>query len=218
MQLNVPFYLDKSPKTWYVSEFLDEELANSCFSECNGLKGWKKNDVFGFPLSRETMVFVSDSIIEQVKSGDLKIPEIWGENVVIKSFPENLKIVKGLIEKRTNKVYNIALGNRYLRSKDKIAFHSDNEEFGDTQSIASISLGVSRTFTFIPKGANEDNVKNDEADVEERKTLKLNHGSLLFMGENCQENYLHGMKKESIEPHNLFDKTRINVTFRNWNY
>jgi len=112
------------------------------------------------------------------------------------------------------------LGNRYLRSKDKIAFHSDNEEFGDTQSIASISLGVSRTFTFIPKGANKEDNENDVIgrDGEERKSLKLSHGSLLFMGENCQENYLHGMKKESIEKDKLFNKTRINVTFRNWNY
>ena len=200
------FYLNKSPKTWYDLKFLNEDLANTCFLECNELKGWKKNDVFGYPLSRETLVFASDSIIEQVKNGQLKIPEIWGDNVVIKSFPENLLIVKTLIEEKTGKIYNIALGNRYLRSKDKIAFHSDNEEFGDTQSIASISLGVSRTFTFIPKDGINNVEKNDIK--EERKNLKLCHGSLLFMGENCQENYLHGMKKESIERHELFDKTR----------
>jgi len=84
------------------------------FSNATCWKVGKKNDVFGFPLSRETMVFASDSIIEQVKSGELKIPEIWGDNVVIKSFPENLKFVKGLIEERTGKVYNIALGKSLI--------------------------------------------------------------------------------------------------------
>lgn len=203
------FCLDLSPKTWYDAKFLSEGFANECFSECNQLKGWKKNDVNGYPLSRETIVFANDSIIHKIKGGELNMPEIWGDDIVIMPFPKTLQIVKSLIKEKLGKEYNIALGNRYLRSKDKIAFHSDNEEFGDTQSIASISLGVSRTFTFIPK-SNESK--------EEKKSLKLCHGSLLFMGDNCQENYLHGMKKESIENNDLFGKTRINITFRNWNY
>lgn len=32
----------------------------------------------------------------------------------------------------------------------------------------------------------------------EKIPLVLQHGSFLFMGENCQEQYTHGMKKESL--------------------
>jgi alkylated DNA repair dioxygenase AlkB len=199
------FQLQESPLTWFDPNFFPPAFANDCFHCANNLEGWKKNTVGGYPLSRETLVFASDDIIEKLQSGELLIPEIWGLGVMILPFPDKIREMKELIEKQClGWEYNIALGNRYLRSKDKIAFHSDNEEFGNTQSIASVSLGVTRTFMFRSKN------------TEERHSLDLESGSFLFMGENCQENYIHGMKKEKIEEHEVFGKTRINITFRVW--
>jgi len=197
--------LTKSPKTRYVDEFLPIESADYLFNYMNKLEGWKKNEYNGHKLARETIVFAVDEIVNNPDK--FKIPEIWGKDVVVLPFPTELKTLLELLCECNNAKYNIALGNRYLKAKDKISFHSDNEEFGNTQSIASISLGVPRTFTFISKAGDEEKV-----------SLKLSHGSLLFMGENCQENYTHGMIKESIEEHPLFVKTRINLTFRVWNY
>ena len=201
--------LKRSPATWYDANFLELNVASECFYVCNSLQEWNRNIVNGFPLSRETIVFADDDIYEKLQSKEIKVPQIWGENICIIKFPQELKNIKQSVEERTKETYNIALGNRYLRAKDKIAFHCDNEEFGNTQSIASISLGVPRTFTFVSKKEIAEN---------EEHSLILTHGSLLFMGENCQENYLHGMKKEKISEDPAFGKIRINVTFRIWNY
>jgi alkylated DNA repair dioxygenase AlkB len=106
------------------------------------------------------------------------------------------------VQERTGAEYNIMLGNRYRRGKDKIAFHSDREELGPLHSIDSISLGVTRTFAFRRQNG------------EEALSLNLTHGSLLFMGTHCQEHYHHGMCTEPIALRQQFGKTRINLTFR----
>jgi hypothetical protein len=195
--------LVKSPESHYCEGFLCHNDANDLFDFFNSLKGWKVNSYKGNKLGRETIVFVSEQLNN---TPNFKTPEIWGENVTILPIPKELQFTLQLLWKMTGQKYNIVLGNRYLKSKHKIAFHSDNEEFGDTQSIASISLGVIRTFTFMAKASDE------------KLSLKLDHGSLLYMGKNCQESYTHGMQKEQIEEHPKFSKTRINLTFRIWNY
>jgi len=191
-----------SPKSYYIEEFVKN--ADNLFVELNSLEEWSVNTFQDWPLNRQTIVFADDNIIaDPVK---FPIPPIWGKDVKLLQWPKCILDTKEQIEKKTGVKYTIALGNRYTKRKDAISFHSDNEEFGNTQSIASISLGVSRTFTFIDKSNGE------------KKKLVLDHGSFLFMGENCQENYLHGMQKEAITEDELYQKTRINVTFRVWNY
>lgn len=197
--------LRDSPKTKYFNEFLSEDEATELFHILNILDGWKKNEYNGNKLNRETIVFASDDIVNNLDK--YKIPDIWGKDVTILIFPDELITILDQLYELTGTKYNIALGNRYLKSKDGIAFHSDNEEFGDQQSISSLSLGVVRSFTFISK-----------KDKDDKKKIYLENGSLVYMGEQCQENYTHGMIKEKIEHHNIFDRTRINVTFRLWNY
>lgn len=197
--------LSKSPKSFYEEEFLPIENADKLFIELNAINGWRVNKYNDKPLNRQTIVFANAEIVDN--PAKFVIPPIWGTDIIVIKWPKQLLAVKHLVEKRTGASYNIALGNRYIRAKDAIAFHSDNEEFGNTQSISSISLGVSRTFSF----------KNKDTSGEARELLLL-HGSLLFMGEQCQENYTHGMRKESIANHDKYEKTRINVTFRVWNY
>jgi len=195
----------QSPKSFYEEDFITD--GNDLFKDLNSLPGWKVNTYNNYNLNRQTIVFADKEIINDPDK--FPIPPIWGKDVVVMEWPNRLELLKEKVEIRTGAKYNIALGNRYIRAKDAIAFHSDNEEFGNTQSIASISLGVSRTFTFRPK-----NLNSDEKSI----SLTLKHGSLLFMGEYCQENYTHGMKKEKVPTSELYDKTRINVTFRSWNY
>ena len=93
-----------------------------------------------------------------------------GDKVKVLKFP-SVKKLKNI----TGSEYNIVLGNRYLKPKDKIAQHSDNEEFGNTQSIASVSLGVPRIFHLKSK------VYYDNECVE-TKSILLEHGSLLLWG------------------------------------
>jgi hypothetical protein len=197
--------LKLSPKSFYNSEFLSNNDSNDLFISLNKLDGWDKNKYNGYKLNRETIVFAIDDIVDNPDR--FKIPPIWGDNVTILRFPDFLKPILTSLKLLTGADYNIALGNRYLKAKDKISQHSDNEEFGNTQSIASISLGVPRMFYFYSKNSKD-----------LHSSILLDHGSLLFMGENCQENYTHGMKNDKIESHPIYNKTRINLTFRVWNY
>lgn len=191
----------------YENNLLDK--ADDYFVALNSLDGWKYNKVKGYELNRETIVFADP----EIKNNDKYIPEIWGKNVIIYNWSPELLEIKKIVEKKVKEItgkewtYNIALGNRYKSSKDYINFHSDNEEFGNTQSIASISLGCPRTFTFLSK----------DLENKEKVSLVLQNGSLIFMGKGCQENYTHGMKKESLSKYGD-TKTRINITFRVWNY
>ena len=201
------FGLELSPKSFYESEFLNETEADLLFTQLNSLNEWGKHAYNNSNLNRETMVFASDEIVDNPER--FRIPAIWGTDVKVVKFPEFMvKLIAKMESKYEMKSFNIALGNRYLKANDKIGQHSDNEEFGNTQSIASISLGIPRSFNF----------KSKDITRPENVTLFLNHGSLLFMGENCQENYTHGMKTDAVSEHATFKKTRINVTFRVWNY
>jgi len=210
--MDLDFKLKHSPQTFFDKNFIDDTSDLKCFVECSKLTGWKKNNVqvgtSDYKLNRETIVFVDADVMNKLKTDpkNFKVPAIWGKDVTVIEFPPQLRLIKERIENRTGWKYNIALGNRYLTGKDKIAFHSDNEEFGNTQSIASLSLGVPRQFSFIDKN------------VGTKQTLTLTNGSLLFMGPNCQENYIHGMFPEKIVDDPIFGTTRINVTFRVWNY
>lgn len=197
----------------YEENLLDK--ADDYFVALNGLDGWKYNKVKGYELNRETIVFADP----EIKNDNKFIPKIWGKDVKIYDWTNELLEIKQIVEKKVKEItgkewiYNIALGNRYKKSKDYINFHSDNEEFGNTQSIASVSLGIPRTFTYMSK----------DIENKEKVSLILQNGSLIFMGERCQENYCHGMKKESLNKFGediikKYDNTRINITFRVWNY
>mgnify|MGYP001500530371 CR=1 FL=1 len=196
----------------YIDKFLDDDKLDKYFKIFNESFDWKYNDYNGSRLNRQTVVFADDSIIKDKNN----IPPIWGDDVKIYPWTNELLEIKTKTEEKVKELtgidwkYNIALGNRYTKGKDFISFHSDREELGSTKSIASISLGIPRTFHYVSN------------DMTEKISLKLNNGSLLFMGENCQENYKHGMKKEKLVNLadetilNKYNNTRINLTFRVW--
>lgn len=197
----------------YNDTFLDTNSSDNYFTIFNNTFDWKYNDYNGHKLNRQTCAFVIKEL-----NNKKTIPEIWGTNITVQEFTPELLEIKEQVEKEVFKLtniewkYNIALCNRYTKKSDFIAFHSDKEELGNTKSIASISLGIPRTFQYIGN------------DSDEKLSIVLNNGSLLFMGDNCQENYKHGMKKEdlsklsSIDILTKYNNTRINITFRVWNY
>lgn len=72
------------------------------------------------------------------------------------------------------------MANYYSTGRNNIGWHSDNEEKGDIECIASFSFGARREFAFRNKG-----------EKEQLLSLELGLGSLLVMNEGCQENYEH---------------------------
>lgn len=110
-----------------------------------------------------------------------------------------LTAVKNYVEGISGEVFNSVLLNYYRDERDGMGFHSDNEkELGPTPTIASVSLGQERTFVFKPKSANLKPIR-----------LRLSSGSLLLMKGETQQNWKHGIEKETRPC-----GPRVNLTFR----
>lgn len=95
--------------------------------------------------------------------------------------------------------FNHVLLNLYRDGRDSIAMHADNEpELGWEPIIASLSLGATRRFIIQHKKKRS-----------WRRSILLEHGSLLVMGGAFQRRWRHAVPKQgSVEA------PRINVTFR----
>lgn len=96
--------------------------------------------------------------------------------------------------------FNSVLLNYYRDHRDSMGFHSDNEkELGSTPTIASLSLGATRTFVLKHK------TRPDLKPIR----LELPSGSLLLMAGSTQQFWKHGIDKQT-KPCG----PRVNLTFR----
>lgn len=97
--------------------------------------------------------------------------------------------------------FNSVLLNLYRDENDRMGFHSDNEpSLGPEPTIASLSYGATRTLLF----------KHKRRKDLPKRALKLTSGSMLLMKGATQQNWNHGINKESAPC-----GPRINLTFRN---
>jgi len=192
----------ENANVYYKQNYLPNEVATNVFTLVSDLFEKepckmvhdKNNDPL-YKLNRKTIVFV-DSLV------DINIiPKIWGHDITVLEFPQELLDIKLDLDKKLgiepNK-FNICLANYYVNGKKNIGWHSDNEEKGSTNRIASISIGAEREFMFRKIGS---------SDI--YKKILLHSGSLIVMAESCQENYQHCLQydKSCKEP-------RLNLTFR----
>ena len=106
--------------------------------------------------------------------------------------------IKQLAEKFTGVIYNSCLINLYHNGDEGVTWHSDDEKaLGKTTTIASISFGAERIFSFKHK------------QTKETRSIYLPSGSLLVMKEDTQAYWLHCIPKSK-----KITKPRINLTFR----
>lgn len=95
--------------------------------------------------------------------------------------------------------FDHVLLNLYRNGRDSIGMHADNEpELGWEPVIGSLSLGAPRKFVIQHKQKRS-----------WRRTIVLEHGSMLVMGGAFQRRWRHGVPATT-----LVDAPRINVTFR----
>lgn len=111
---------------------------------------------------------------------------------------DELRDVKERIEAISGREYDVCVCIHYKNGESGVAFHSDLVAYGDVSSIASVSLGQTRRFVLRRQ--------DDHADTCE---LELENGSLLLMGEHCQDRYEHSLP---VDPTRT--APRINLTFR----
>lgn len=113
---------------------------------------------------------------------------------------KTLSKLRTLIESACDEKFNSVLLNYYRDGRDSMGYHSDDEpELGPRPTIASLSLGETRVFSFKHK------VRSDAPPVQ----IELASGSLLLMKGDTQRNWKHGIAKSSkpLGP-------RVNLTFR----
>ena len=105
--------------------------------------------------------------------------------------------LKARIEKLLNKEFEIAMCLYYPDGNYFAPYHSDQQTSGHNTILPSISLGEIRKFSF------KDNESHEEY------SLDLANGSLLIMGDHCQNRYTHSLPKNP-----KYKNGRINITFR----
>lgn len=127
------------------------------------------------------------------------LPAVWGGRSV---WPDSLAHVRDMITQTTGVRFPVARCVYYQNGTEGMGFHSDPPAYGATDAIASLSLGAERKFVLRSLSDNKDEL-----------ALNLAHGSLLFMGEQCQERYAHGLPtdKRCLSP-------RLNITFRKYGW
>ena len=112
-------------------------------------------------------------------------------------------IVEGLSHEVFGKNYNfdVCFLNRYLDQTDRLGWHADDSpEMDDDSPIAIVSLGVERDIMF-----------KENANPENKVTIRLGHGSVCFMKPGMQDTHQHQIPKAGFQC-----GERISLTFRHY--
>lgn len=168
------------PNIILIEHFISSDEANNLFDLLRKEIEWNKQMKSRFTASSGTAYQYS------------------GIKYVRKPFPKELLLLSNSIEKTLGFKPNNCLLNYYLDGKSKMGFHSDDiSQMVDGTGVAILSLGDDREMKFKAKN-------NDE----HRVSYTLKNGSLLYMDDKVQIQWLHSIPKS--------DTTlgRISVTFR----
>ena len=114
------------------------------------------------------------------------------------AWTKELSELKQIVEKYVGTKFNSCLLNLYHNGDEGMGWHSDDERpLGKNNTIASLSFGAERKFSFKHK------------QTKQIVSLVLEHGSLLIMKGDTQSNWLHSLPKSKN-----ITQPRINLTFR----
>ena len=177
----------------YYPHFFDKDEAETIYAELINEIPWQQDDIRIFGKThlqpRLTALFGNEG-----KSYSYS-------NIKMQPHPWNLLLqkIKAKVERVSNTNFTTVLLNQYRDGKDSNGWHADNEkELGTNPIIASISFGAERAFQL-----------KHNTDKDHKKSIILEHGSLLLMKGTTQHFWKHQIPKTAkpIGP-------RINLTFR----
>jgi alkylated DNA repair dioxygenase AlkB len=153
---------------------------------------WKNDEavIFGkHIITARKVAWYGDANYSYTYSGTTKQAMIW---------TSELLDLKAIVEKITGTIFNSCLLNLYHNGEEGMAWHSDDEaSLGKNTTIASVSLGAERKFSFKHKRS------------QETTSVVLESGSLLVMKGTTQTHWLH-----RLPPSKKIKTPRINLTFR----
>jgi len=176
----------------YHEKVLTDEQIKPLYEELLNKINWENERVVMFGkeiITKRKVAFYSDPLIAYTYSSKTKIGLPWKDPLII---------LKNIVESLTKQTYNACLLNLYHNGEEAMGWHSDNEkEIIANSSIASLSIGASRKFSFKHKV------------TKETISIQLGNGSLLEMKGTIQSHWLHTLPKSK-----KITESRINLTFR----
>lgn len=176
----------------YFGEILDEAEEQRFFEALLESIAWKHDEavIFGKRIvTAREVAWYGDEEYSYTYSGTTKTAARW---------TSELAELKALVEDVSGDTYNSCLLNLYHDGSEGMAWHSDDEkELSQDSSIASLSLGVARKFSFRHKASRE------------TLSVMLERGSLLVMKGSTQRDWQHCVPKTK-----KVQTPRINLTFR----
>lgn len=184
---------------FYDTDFLGKEEAGALFDEIVGGFDVTNNIIRmqdGSELIAETGSYIFTD--PELTSFD-KLPEVWGGR---SAWTESLAVIRERIEVETGVRFQVARCIYYQDGSEGVDFHRDLPAYGNTDEIASLSLGAEREF-----------VLRRNSDHDDRFCIRLADGSLFFMGKGCQDLYEHALPHDEI-----CQQPRLNLTFRKYGW
>ena len=182
-QDGIALYYEKIVTDYEVKQLYDALLNNI---------HWENERVIMFGkeiITKRKVAFFSDPSISYRYASKTKIGMPW---------TSTLLTIKNIVESITKESYNACLLNLYHNGEESMGWHSDNEkEIIANSSIASLSLGANRKFSFKHKVSKE------------TVSIELENGSLLEMKGSVQTHWWHALIKSK-----KVTDARINLTFR----
>ena len=176
---------------YYEKIIADEEVIELYESLLNNIQ-WENERVIMFGkeiITKRKVAFYSDPSISYRYASKTKIGLPWTSTLII---------IKNRVESITKESYNACLLNLYHNGEESMGWHSDNEkEIIANSSIASLSLGAKRKFSFKHKISKE------------TVSIELENGSLLEMKGSVQAHWWHALIKSK-----KVTDARVNLTFR----
>jgi alkylated DNA repair dioxygenase AlkB len=192
MEINFPNIINQDGQAHYFGPILTEEQNSYYWEELLHKMEWANEKVvmFGKEITTKRKVaFYADESIEYTYSNKTKKGLPW---------TPSLLSIRELVSKHTQQSYNACLLNLYHDGEEGMGWHSDDErEIVPNSSIASLSIGAERKFSFKHKA------------TKETQSLLLQNGSLLEMAGSLQQNWWHALPKSK-----KVNGPRINLTFR----
>ena len=172
--------LNKDGTVNYHGKILSLEEANQYFDLLMKNILWEKDEIIIFGkhiTTKRKVAWYGDSEYLYTYSNATKRALAW-----IKELSE----LKQIVEEYAGIKFNSCLLNLYHDGNEGMGWHSDDEKpLGKSNTIASLSFGAERKFSFKHK------------QTKQTVSLVLEHGSLLVMKDATQRNWLHSLPTEN---------------------
>jgi alkylated DNA repair dioxygenase AlkB len=192
MIVNRPNLLPQDGIALYYDKIIDDDQVKQLYDALFDGIVWENERIVMFGkeyTAKRKVALYSDPSIAYRYAGKTKVGLPWIHPLIA---------AKEIVESVTEETYNACLLNLYHNGEESMGWHSDNEkEIISGSSIASLSLGASRKFSF----------KNKK--TKETVSVELTDGSLLEMKGSAQVHWWHALPKSK-----KVTRARINLTFR----